>query len=64
MAAPRNVQTKCNDCDRPFYARGLCKNCYMKSFRDKFGELRTTNEYSEDDLKDFWSFVKKELNIG
>ena len=61
-------QTVCNDCDRPFYAKGLCKSCYMKanrmSFRKPGQKKINIDKLIIEDPEDFWQFVKKELNIG
>ena len=62
--AKRHAQTTCADCDRPFYAKGLCKPCYMALNRAKFRvPSEETIAREEIDPEDFWQFVKKELNI-
>ena len=72
--AQRNAQSVCNNCDRPFYSKGLCKRCYMALYRSQlnkpkaervtnrnYAQGQTTKEF---DVEDFWLFVKQELNIG
>ncbi len=71
--AKRNAQAVCNQCEKPFYSKGLCKNCYMALYRSQLGKPRadrvTGRQYTQSnapahDPEDFWLFVKKELKIG
>lgn len=62
--AARKAQATCSECDNKFYARGLCKHCYMKEFRARQQDLGNVNSKTPIDPEDFWLFVKKELNIG
>jgi hypothetical protein len=43
----------------------MCKSHYVAEFRDDFKiESSKKPAYNPEDLVDFWSFVKKELNLG
>jgi len=64
--AKRNAQDSCSTCDKPFYAKGLCKSCYMKQLRETYAFKRATGapiNSVEIDYEDYWQFVKKELNL-
>lgn len=61
--AARKAQATCRQCDNKFYARGLCKHCYMKEFRARQQDLGSSPK-EPIDPEDLWLFVKKELNIG
>jgi hypothetical protein len=55
----------CTQCGKKYYAKGLCKPCYMEknraSFNPNVSGRATAISIDRDDL---WKFVKKELNLG
>ena len=55
-------------CDKPVRARGFCINHYGAATleaRKEAGFVPTDRRkaFTEDELEDYWQFVKKELNL-
>lgn len=55
-------------CDKPVRARGYCINHYGAATleaRKEAGFVPTDRRktFTEDELEDYWQFVKKELNL-
>lgn len=63
---PRYKQSEnCTQCGGTYYAKSLCKPCYMDKNRSSFNPNVSGRATAVPmDMEDFWQFVKKELNLG